>query len=124
MIKTAYIKIDAKGKILGRIATEVCNKLRGKDDPTFTYNTVKPIKVTVYNAKDILVSGNKAKQKKYYRHSGYLGNLKEISYSHIMSKDPSKIIFMAIRNMLPANRLRQKWLNNLTILNGELDAKD
>ena len=114
MIKYTTIKIDAKGKILGRLATEVCNKLRGKDDPTFSYNIVKPINVTVYNAKDILVSGNKAKQKTYYRHSGYIGNLKEISFENIMSKNPSKIIFMAVRNMLPANRLRQKWLNNLT----------
>jgi large subunit ribosomal protein L13 len=123
-MKAKTITIDAKGKILGRLATQVCNALRGKNDADFSYNVVKPIKVIVYNAKEIKVSGNKIKQKKYYRHSGRLGNLKEISFEKVITENPSKVVFLAIKNMLPKNRLQQLWLNNLTIKNGDLDAKE
>lgn len=118
------IKIDAKDKILGRLATQISNDLRGKNEPDFNYNVIKPIKVIVFNAKHIRLTGNKLKQNKYYRHSGYLGNLKTISLEKVMSEDPAKVLYLAIKNMLPKNRLRQLWLNNLTIINGDFDAKE
>ena len=115
------IKIDANGKILGRLATNISVLLRGKDKPSFTYNKLNNQKVIVFNAKKIIVTGSKMKQKKYYHHSGYIGNLKTQTFEEIFSKNPSIVLYKAVKNMLPKNRLQQKWLNNLKIYNGEIN---
>lgn len=121
-MQNSNITIDAKNQILGRISTKVASILRGKDQTNFAYNKIPDIKVTVYNAKHIKVTGTKENTKKYYRHSGYLGNLKEISYQKMMSERPSFILKNSIKNMLPKNRLQAKLLNNLTIFDGEINA--
>ena len=124
MNKAKFVTIDAKGKVLGRLASIIASILRGKDDPKFAYNQVANVKVTVFNAKGIVVTGNKLKQKNYYRHSGRIGNLKTISFEKIFTLFPEKALHMAVKNMLPKNRLQNEFLKNLTILNGELNAKD
>ena len=83
-------KINAKGKILGRIATEISILLRSKNEPDFAYNKLNNKIVIVYNAKDIIVTGNKEKNKKYFKHTGYLGNLKTTSYEEMYKKTQIK----------------------------------
>ncbi|MGA2666941.1 MAG: 50S ribosomal protein L13 [Patescibacteria group bacterium] len=113
-------KIDASDQILGRLSTRVADLLRGKGKPTFRPNILMGDKVLITNAAKIKVTGtNKMIQKKYYRHSGYLGNLKSQTMADLMRVDPSRIILHAVSGMLPKNKLRKEWLKNLTILNGE-----
>ena len=115
------IKIDAAGQILGRLATQISVVLRGKDKPDFAYNKSGDQKVVVYNVNKIIVTSNKERDKKYYRHSGYLGNLKELSYQQLFAKQPTKVLQLAVKNMLPKNRLQKVWLANLTIYNGDIN---
>lgn len=117
-------KFDAKGQILGRVATQAAAALRGKNNPDFAYNTIPTDKVIIFNAKEVRVTGKKPKQKTYYRHSGYLGGIKSETYEEMFKKDPKKVILQAVKGMLPKNRLQATMLNNLTIHNGEIDAKD
>jgi large subunit ribosomal protein L13 len=116
-------EIDADGQILGRLSTRVADLLRGKLKPTFMPNILMGDKVIIYNASKIKVTGtNKMIQKTYYRHSGYLGNLKSQTMADLMRTDPSKIILYAVSGMLPKNKLRKQWLKNLTIENGAKNA--
>jgi len=112
------ITIDAKGKILGRLATEVAELLRGKNHVDFAYNKVDGAKVTIINASQVKVTGNKLDDKMYYTHSGYLGNLKSKTLKVAM-KNPDFVIRHAVKGMLPKNKLTQKFLNNLTVVEGE-----
>lgn len=121
--KNNEIKIDASKQILGRLASDIAEKLQAKRSVDFAYNKVPNVKVVVYNAKDIMVTGNKKEQKKYYKHTGYLGNLKEITLEKLLKKNPSKVIELAVKGMLPKNRLQKEFLKNLTVLDGELNAK-
>jgi large subunit ribosomal protein L13 len=107
--------IDATGKTLGRLATEVAVLLRGKGKIGFVLNQDLGDFVTVSNADKIIVTGRKADQKMYYRHSGVLGNLKEISYKTMHATHPERILELAVKGMLPVNRLRQEWMKRLTI---------
>ena len=108
--------IDARGQILGRLATQVATKLLGKDLPAFdpTVQITRPI--TVINAKDIQVTGRKADQKIYYRHTGYPGGLRQRTYREMMIKDPTEIIRHAVAGMLPKNRLHAPRMNQLTVV--------
>lgn len=117
------VKINAADKILGRLSTEIANTLRSKNDPSFEYNKINPVKVIVYNATKIVLTGKKENQKIYYRHSGYLGGLKETSYKKMKVKFPERIIYNAVKGMLPKNRLQKYWLKNLEILSGEINDK-
>jgi len=117
------VKINAADKILGRLSTEIANTLRSKNDPNFEYNKINPVKVIVYNATKIVLTGKKENQKIYYRHSGYLGGLKETSYKKMKVKFPERIIYNAVKGMLPKNRLQKYWLKNLEILSGEINDK-
>ena len=124
MIKKSQktIKINAQGQILGRLSTKIANSLRGKGNPSFEYNQLSNNKVIVYNVSKIIVTGNnKMKQKKYYRHSGYLGNLKEINYEKLFATNPKKVLIHSIKGMLPKNRLQKEFLKSLTIYNGDLN---
>lgn len=113
--------IDLKNKVLGRVATDVANLLRGKNKPNFDYNKLMGDKVIVFNAKSIYLSGQKMEQKKYYRHSGYLGNLKTINVKDQLANKPELVFTHAVKGMLPKNRLRKEWLKNLTIYAGEIN---
>lgn len=107
--------IDASGKILGRLATEIVALLRGKNEPNFVpYNDMGGI-VLVKNIGKIKISGKKFSQKKYYHHTGYLGSLKETSFKKIFERDPSKILIRTVLGMLPKNKLRAKQIKRLKI---------
>lgn len=112
--KTA-VTISAKGKILGRLATEVATILRGKDNVQYLAYQLSGRKVIVTDAKDIVVTGRKLDQKMYYRHSGYLGNLRTETLREKMKHRPDDVIRHAVRGMLPDNRLRKYWMANLEI---------
>jgi len=111
--------IDASGKVLGRLATEVASLLRGKGKIGFTYHQDFGDKVVITNADKIVLTGRKASQKKYYRHSSYPGGLTEISFEKMLATHPERVIELAVTNMLPNNRLRRNWLKRLTIKKGE-----
>ncbi len=117
-MERATHNIDATGKVLGRLATEIAVLLRGKNKIGFTLNKDWGDKVVITNAEKIVVTGRKAQQKKYYRHSGHPGNLKTISYATMQKEHPDRIITLAVRNMLPDNRLRREWLKRLEVKRG------
>ena len=114
-----YTLFDAKDQILGRLCTEIANTLRGKNKPQYDPAQDLGDHVVVINASQIAVTGKKMAQKKYYRHSGYLGNLKEETLADVMKKDPSKAILRAVYGMLPDNKLKKLWLKRLYIFNDE-----
>jgi large subunit ribosomal protein L13 len=111
----APIVISARGKVLGRLATEVATILRGKDSVFFQDYLLSGRPVVVTHAKDIVITGNKLDQKMYYRHSGYIGNLKEQTMRDKMKTKPGDVIRHAVRGMLPKNRLQKHWLAALEI---------
>lgn len=107
--------IDAKGKQLGRVASEVALILQGKKHAAYNPQIEGDDRVTVKNVSHISVSGKKAFQKVYYRHAGALGHLKERKYRDIFSKDPRWVLEHAILRMLPKNRLQAKRMKRLTL---------
>ncbi len=110
-------KIDATGEILGRLATKVANLLRGKDKPSFTPNLDCGDQVVVYNTDKITYTGRKAETKKYYRHTGYLGNLK----TRKLGDMPMEVAFRdAVYGMLPGNKLRSHWMKRLKLYKNEV----
>jgi len=111
------IEIDATGKVLGRLATEIAVILRGKDKPGFRPNILCGGKVKVTNAGKIVVTGRKVDEKKYYHHTGYLGHLKSVSMKELMLKNPAEIIERAVYGMLPDNKLRREMMKNLVVEN-------
>ncbi len=110
--------IDAEGKILGRLASEVALLLRGKNDPRYTPSRMSGNKVTVFNTDKMKVSGKKPLQKFYRRHSGYHGGLKEVRMSDLMTRDSRRVLHHAVSGMLPKNRSRKAVLSYLTLLKG------
>lgn len=110
--------MDASNQVLGRLASQIAQKLIGKDKPTFTPHIDGGDYVVVTNAKNIDITGNKYVQKKYYRHSGYTGNLKQESFAEWLDQKPTKIIEKAVYNMLPKNKLRSARMNRLKVYEG------
>lgn len=110
--------IDAEGKILGRLATEIANALRGKDKATFTPNQDCGDFIVVVNAEKVATTGNKEKQKLYRRHSGYYGGLREETLEKLRARRPEEILRRAVKGMLPHNRLSDKLINKLKIYAG------
>ena len=106
---------DAKGKILGRLATKVAIALRGKDKPTFTPHLDTGDGVIVINASKIAVSGKKLKEKTYTRYSGYPGGLKTKTLEDVLKKDPRKVVLHAVKGMLPKNTLGRNIIKRLKI---------
>ncbi|MEX2144773.1 MAG: 50S ribosomal protein L13 [Candidatus Spechtbacterales bacterium] len=109
--------IDAKGKVLGRLASDIAFRLQGKDDPSYTPNKTADIKIRVKNASSVKVTGRKNTDKTYWRHSGYPGGIYNKKYKEIFEKNPQDVIRMAVYNMLPKNKLRKESLKNLIIEN-------
>ena len=106
-------KIDATGKVLGRLATEIAVLLRGKRKPDFApYKDIGDF-VVVENIEKIKVTGKKAEQKTYFKHSGYLGSEKHVPFKKIFENDPSEILKKAVSGMLPKNKLRAKMIKRL-----------
>ena len=110
---------DAQERILGKLAAEIAKFLTGKNSPDFSPHMVPRIRVLVVNSQKIVVTGNKLDDKKYYRHSRYPGGLKEINLAELNKKDSTKALFLAVKGMLPKNKLRQEYLSNLHIFADE-----
>ena len=113
--------IDATGKILGRLAAEVAVLLQGKHKPNFVPHLDTGDKITVINTSKIKITGKKSEQKKYYRHSGYPGGIKEIKYKDLFAKDPDEVLRKAVYGMLPKNKLRAKMINRLILFKNDKD---
>lgn len=107
--------IDASGQILGRLATQIAVLLQGKNTPGYLPRESGNNLVMVKNAKELKVSQNKANQKLYYHHTGYMGHLRTEKYREVFAKDPGEVLRRAVFNMLPKNFLRQKRMNRLKI---------
>ena len=118
-IEKKWFLVDAKDKNLGRLCTGIARILRGKNKPTFTPHLDCGDFVIVINADKIKVTGNKLKNKNYYRHSGYVGNLKVTSLEKMMEKSPEFVLRNAVKGMLPHNILGKKTLKKLKIYKGE-----
>lgn len=110
--------VDAEGKTLGRLASQVARVLRGKHKPTYTPSLDTGDHVIVVNAEKVKVTGNKAKEKIYYRHSGYPGGLRAVPYEVMISKKPEAVIEHAVRGMLPHNRLGRSLWKKLKVYRG------
>tara|TARA_B100001123_G_C14669041_1_gene772772 strand:+ start:169 stop:597 length:429 start_codon:yes stop_codon:yes gene_type:complete len=110
--------VDATDRKLGRLASEVAQVIRGKHKPFYTPNLDMGDFVVVINADKVILSGNKANQKEYWKHTGFPGGQKVISYSDMQSKYPDRIINNAVKGMLPHNRLGKKLLTHLKVYAG------
>lgn len=122
-MKREQVYIDATGRTLGRLSTEIATILRGKNKIGFTYHQDHGDAVVISNPEKVRVTGKKASQKMYYRHSSYPGGLKEISFEKLQKAHPERIIELSVRNMLPDNRLRNDWMKRLSFEKGKTDAK-
>ena len=114
-IEQSWILVDAKDKTLGRLASALASRLRGKHRPEFTPNADLGDYIVVINANKINVTGDKLNQKKYFKHSGYPGGIKSKSLDHIIKNSPEDAIRMAVKGMLPKNKLGKKMLTKLKI---------
>ena len=110
--------VDASGKRLGRLASQVAIRLRGKHKPQYTPHTDTGDHIIVINAEKVALSGDKLEDKMYYRHSGYVGNLKEISLKTLLAKHPQRVIELAVKGMMPRNPLGRKMLKKLHVYAG------
>ena len=113
-----WFVIDAKDKPLGRVATTAANVLRGKHKPTYTPNMDNGDHVVIINCKDAVLTGHKLDQKVYRHHSGYIGGMKEVVAKDMMSNTPEKAMFLAIKGMLPHNKLGRQMIKKLRVYAG------
>ena len=117
-VERKWYVVDAEGQTLGRLATEIATILRGKNKPQYTPHVDTGDFVVVVNAEKVVVTGRKAEQKVYRRHSGYPGGLKETSYEQMMERRPTEILRRAVKGMMPKNRLARQQLRKLKIYAG------
>jgi large subunit ribosomal protein L13 len=110
--------IDAEGKILGRLATEIADMLRGKDKPYYTPHTDCGDYVVVINAEKVALTGDKWNQKQYERYSGYIGGYKVDTAREVREKRPTDLLYLAVKRMLPKNRLSSAMINKLKLYVG------
>ena len=111
--------IDANGQTLGRLARNIAIALLGKDKPTYTPHVMTGDHVVVLNAEKVRVTGRKLLQKMYYRHSGYVGNLRTFALRDMMDQHPERVIQLAVKGMLPGNSLGRQMLRRLKVYAGE-----
>ena len=117
-IEKKWYLVDAENRILGRLATEIAARLRGKHKPIFTPHADTGDFIVVINADKIALKGAKLDKKIYYRHSGYMGGLKEISARRLLEKKPEEVLRLAVKGMLPKNSLGRRQLKKLKICAG------
>jgi large subunit ribosomal protein L13 len=110
--------VDAQGKTLGRLATQIADVLRGKRKPTYTAHVDVGDFVVVINAEKIAVTGNKLEAKRYWRHSGYPGGIRSRTLGEMLQRQPEEVIRKAVKGMLPRNRLARKQLTKLKVYAG------
>jgi large subunit ribosomal protein L13 len=113
-----WLVVDASGKTLGRLATEIANTLRGKRKPQYTPHCDVGDFVIVVNAEKVAVTGNKRQEKRYYRHSGYPGGLRSRTFEEMIARRPEEVLRLAVKGMLPRNRLGRQQLRKLKIYAG------
>ena len=113
-----WLLVDANGKTLGRLATQIADALRGKRKPQYTPHIDTGDFVVVINAEKVHVTGNKRQQKLYHRHSGYPGGLHTRTFEEMLNRRPEQILRLAVKGMLPRNRLARKQLTKLKIYAG------
>jgi large subunit ribosomal protein L13 len=118
-IERKWWLVDANDLVLGRLATKVSGILRGKDHPYYTPFFDCGDFVIVINAKKVKLTGGKEEKKLYYRHSGYRGGLKEITYQRMLATHPERVVLHAVKGMLPKNKLSYKLLTKLKVYSGD-----
>jgi len=117
--KENWCVVDAKDQTLGRLASKVAYRIRGKHNPLFTPHVDTGDWIIVVNADKIRLTGNKLDDKKYYRHSGYVGSIKSVTAKELMEKKPEELIKKAVKGMLPKNRLGRKLGKKLFVYTGD-----
>lgn len=117
-VEHSWLVVDAEDKILGRLATEIARRLRGKHKPEYTPHVDTGDFIIVVNAEKVRVTGNKTSDKIYYRHSGYPGGIKAISFEHLRDSHPERIIERAVKGMLPRNPLGRAMFRKLKVYAG------
>ncbi|KPK61520.1 MAG: 50S ribosomal protein L13 [Gammaproteobacteria bacterium SG8_31] len=117
-VRHDWFVVDASGKTLGRLATEVARRLRGKHKPEYTPHVDTGDYIVVVNAKDVNVTGNKRSDKMYHHHTGYIGNLKSATFQEMIDKSPEDVIRLAVKGMLPKNPLGRQMMRKLKIFAG------
>ena len=117
-VKRDWYVVDAEGKTLGRLATEVARRLKGKHKAEYTPHVDTGDYIVVINAEKVTVTGNKAENKMYYRHSGYPGGIKETNFNKLQAEKPEMIIEKAVKGMLPKNPLGRDMFRKLKVYAG------
>jgi len=117
-ITREWFIVDATGKVLGRLASEIARRLRGKHKPVYTTHVDTGDFIVVINAEKINLTGKKFKEKVYYRHSGYPGGIKAITAEKLLEKKPEDLLRIAVKGMLPKNSLGRQMLTKLKIYKG------
>ncbi len=117
-VRRDWYVVDATGKTLGRLSTEIARRLRGKHKPVYTPHVDTGDYIVVVNAEKIRVTGNKLKDKMYHRYTGYIGNLKSISLEKLLEEAPERALQYAVKGMLPRNPLGRKMLSKLRVFVG------
>jgi large subunit ribosomal protein L13 len=117
-VRHDWYVVDATGKTLGRLSTEIARRLRGKHKPEYTPHVDTGDYIVVVNAEKIRVTGNKMKDKMYHRYTGYIGNLKSIPLEKLMAEKPERALEFAVKGMLPRNPLGRKMYSKLRVFAG------
>lgn len=117
-VKRDWYVVDASGKTVGRLASQIAFRLRGKHKPEYTPHVDTGDYIVVVNAKKVAVTGHKISDKVYYHHTGYAGGLKHITFEQLIDKAPERIVQAAVKGMLPKNRLGRQILKKLKVYAG------
>ena len=117
-VRRDWYVVDATGKTLGRLSTEIARRLRGKHKPEYTPHVDTGDYIVVVNAEKIRVTGNKLKDKMYHRHTGYIGNLKSINLEKLLDQAPERVLQSAVKGMLPRGPLGRQMLSKLRVFAG------
>ena len=117
-IERSWFVVDAEGKVLGRLASEIATRLRGKHKPNFSPHMDVGDFIVVVNADKVKLTGNKLDGKSYYRHSGYIGGIREMTAREVLEKKPTELLRMAVKGMLAKNSLGRRQLKKLKVYTG------
>ncbi len=117
-VRRDWFLVDASGKTLGRLSTEIARRLRGKHKPEYTPHVDTGDYIVVVNAEKIRVTGNKLKDKMYHRYTGYVGNLKSMPLEKLLDEHPERVLQFAVKGMLPRNPLGRKMFSKLRVFAG------
>jgi len=117
-VRRDWYVVDARDKTLGRLATELASRLRGKHKPEFTPHVDTGDYIVVVNAAHVRVTGNKLRDKMYYRHTGYIGNMKSTNLGNLLADSPEQALTLAVKGMLPKNPLGRAMLKKLRVFAG------